>query len=376
MDTIDITIIGAGVIGLAVASCVAGKGRSVFIFEKNGSFGQEASSRNSEVIHAGIYYPAHSLKAKMCVEGKHLLCELCEAAHIPHKRIGKVIVARDVAEIPLIESLMRRGKNNGVDDLCIIDKRALNRLEPHVCGFCALHSPSTGIIDSHRLMQVLLSKATEREADILYGVEVLGAEKVHAGYVVRSRNMQGDESSFFSRMVINCAGINADTITQSVGINVQQAGYVVYPCKGEYFRVNAEKASLINRLVYPVPDAVSLGMHLTPDLAGGVRIGPNATYVDRNHIMYDVGEQQRKEFFTLAQRLVPSLEEEDIFPDTAGIRAKLQGPGDEIRDFVIAHEDKKGFPGFINLLGIESPGLTASLAIGKYVGTMVNEVLH
>jgi len=375
MEEIDVAIIGAGVIGLAIASYSARKGRSVFIFEKNDSCGQETSSRNSEVIHAGIYYPAGSLKAHTCVEGRHLLYDFCEAYHIPYQRCGKLIVARDVTECAHLEELLHKGNTNGVDDLCLIDQQQLHTLQPHVCGIRALYSPSTGIFDTHHFMHTLLGKAKEQDADIIYRAQVCAIEKKTQGYCVSYGNSQGKKESFIARIVINAAGLHADTVAAYPGINCDDANYRLWYCKGEYFRVSTGKGTGITHLIYPPPSAVSLGIHITPDLGGGLRIGPNAFYIDRGPIDYTVAEDHKEAFLNAARTLLPNLNDEDIFPDTAGIRPKLQGPDDPVKDFVIAHEEQLGFPGFINVLGIESPGLTASLAIGKRVARIVNALL-
>ena len=375
MEEIDIAIIGAGVIGLAVASCVAREGRTVFIFERNSTFGQETSSRNSEVIHAGIYYPEGSLKAKTCVEGKRLLYELCEKADIPYKRIGKVIIAKEHAEIAHLETLLIKGTTNGVEDLQIIDGNELKQIEPHVEGCAALLSPSTGIIDSHRLMQVLLSQAKDHDADIIYRTEVIRVNKQGDRFVVTGKVARDEEYTFNARIVINCAGLHSDIVAESAGINIKEAHYLLHYCKGEYFRVASSKTQLVSHLIYPVPEALSLGIHLIPDLGGGLRIGPNAFYVKRTSEDYSVSDENKGKFLSSAQSLLPVLGEDDIYPDTAGIRPKLQGPGEGIRDFVITHEDEKGLCGLINCIGIESPGLTAALAIGKYVGKMVDDIL-
>lgn len=371
MEKIDIAIVGAGVVGLAIAQSVARKNRSVYIFEKNVLFGQETSSRNSEVIHAGIYYQKGSLKARLCVEGKALLYEFCDRHTVPYRKTGKVIVASHEKECAYIEALYAKGRANGVDDLALIDQEFLRKLEPNVRGIAALYSPSTGIFDTHVYMEKLLGCAKDNGADIVYDAEVMGLAKGHEGFVVTVRNGAGAQESFLAATVINAAGLDADTVAACAGIDCASAQYRLKYCKGEYYRIHAHKTHLINGLVYPVPDEVSLGIHLTPDLAGGVRIGPNATYIERSAKEYGVGDDARETFFSDAHKLLPMLDEEDIFPDTAGIRPKLQGPGEPVKDFVISHEAEKGMPGLINLIGIESPGLTASLAIGKYVCAMI-----
>ena len=367
MDEIDITIIGAGVIGLAAAAAVARERESVFVFEKNKTFGEETSSRNSEVIHAGIYYGPGSLKARLCVRGKELLYRYLKTHNVPYRRTGKLIVAASESETEHVQRLYKRGEENGVDGLRMIGADDLARFEPRVRGVAALLSPSTGIFDTHAFMRSLYAEGTARGADFLFQSEIVRCEPERDCYRLAYRDNRGREQSFFSRIVINCAGLQADRVAELAGIDRSAAGYRQYYCKGEYFRLCPEKSGCVSRLIYPVPDDASLGVHLTPDMAGGVRVGPNAVYIDRERLDYAVDEKRRGEFCESVQRLVPSLTTEDIMPDTAGVRPKLQGPRDDVRDFVIAHEAGRGLPGLINLIGIESPGLTASLAIAERV---------
>lgn len=370
----DITVIGAGVIGLAVASEVAGHNRDVYIIEKNETFGKETSSRNSEVIHAGIYYPEGSLKAKTCVEGNAALYQLCMDTGIGCRRVGKLIVATTDAEIGELEALIQRGRRNGVEDLKILSKKQVEEMEPNLKVSAAIHSPSTGIIDSHALMRYFLNKAREKGAKIAYKSEVEAIDKVSEGYEVTIKS-GSDIFSFQTRILINCAGLNSDKIAQLAGIDINKAGYKLFYCKGEYFIISNSKSKLMKMLVYPLPEPniVSVGIHATVDLDGKIRLGPNARYV--NDIDYRVDESQKEFFYRSAKRYLPFIEYDDLEPHMAGIRPKLQGPGDNIRDFVIRHEHDKGLTGFINLVGIESPGLSGSPAIAKHVKSLVNKIL-
>jgi L-2-hydroxyglutarate oxidase LhgO len=369
---INVAIIGAGVIGLATAWEIAQRKKEVFVFEKNHSFGLETSSRNSEVIHAGIYYPEDSLKAKLCVEGKSLLYELCNRHGIAHKKLGKIVVAANEKEITQLEKLYEQGRKNGVEDLMLLSRTELKKLEPNVEARAGLSSPSTGILDSHSLLKFLYNQAKEKGTEFVFGTEVIGIERAGAKYKVQIKDRDGT-SVFVTRVVVNCAGLNSDRIAQLVGIDIAKAGYKLNYCKGEYFSLNSKYRNLINRLIYPTPEQAGHGIHVTLGLDGRVRLGPNAYYVEE--IDYKVNETQKEAFYNSAKRFLPPVELEDLEPELAGIRPKLQGLGEAFRDFVITHEEKAGFPGLINLIGIESPGLTASPAIAKYVGRMVDELL-
>ena len=368
---IDAAIIGAGVIGLATASEIAQRKKEVFVFEKNHSFGLETSSRNSEVVHAGIYYPEDSLKTRLCVEGKSLLYELYDRHDIAYKKLGKVIVAASENETTQLEKLYEQGRKNGVEDLMLLSQTELKNLEPNVEARAGLLSPSSGILDSHTLLKFLYSQAREKGAEFVFGTEVVGIERMGTKYRVEIRDREGI-SAVISQVVINAAGLNSDRIAQLAGIDIAKAGYKLHYCKGEYFSLSSKYRNVVNRLIYPTPEQAGHGIHVTMGLDGGVRLGPNARYVEA--IDYGVDETQKEAFYNSVKRFLPHIELEDLAPEFAGIRPKLQGPGEAFQDFVIAHEEKTGFPGLINLIGIESPGLTASLAIARYVGRMVKEL--
>jgi L-2-hydroxyglutarate oxidase LhgO len=368
---IDVAIIGAGVIGLATAGEIAQRKKEVFVFEKNRTFGLETSSRHSEVIHAGIYYPEDSLKAKLCVEGKSLLYKLCDKHNIAYKKLGKIIVAADENEINQLEKLYEQGRKNGVEDLMLLSRTELKKLEPNIDARAGLLSPSTGILNSHTLLKFLYSQAREKGAEFIFDTEVVGIERAGAKCKVQIKDRDGI-SAFVAHVVVNCAGLNSDRISQLAGIDVAKAGYRLHYCKGEYFSLSSKYRNLVSKLIYPTPAQAGQGIHMTLGLDGRVRLGPNARYVEA--IDYAVDETQKQAFYNSAKRFLPLVELEDLAPESAGIRPKLQGPGEAFRDFVIAHEEKTGFPGLINLIGIESPGLTASPAIARYVGRMVDEL--
>ena len=373
-STVDITIIGAGVVGLAIAAQVASKDREVYVLVKNQTFGLETSARHSGVIHSGIYYPANSLKAKMCVTGNRLLYELCEKYGIGHRRLGKLIVASNDEEIGELRTLLERGQRNCAAGLRILSKREMLKLEPNVAGVAALLAPSTGIIDSHALMKHFIAKAKNRGAQLAYQTKAIGIEKIVNGYKVTLEDRTG-KSSFTTRVLINCAGLHCDKVAELAGIDIAKAGYRLHYCKGEYFSISNRKSKLVKRmLIYPVPPpkVTGVGVHLTFDLKGRMRLGPSIYYVDS--LDYAVDDQYKQLFYDSVKKFLPSINYDDLEPEMAGIRPKLQGPGGDIKDFVIRDERDKGLPGFINLIGIESPGLTASPAIAKYVRGLVEEL--
>ncbi len=376
MEKVDCLIIGAGVVGLAVANSLAKDSQSVLVIERHDSFGRETSSRNSEVIHGGMHYPTGSLKAILCVEGRRLLYDFCCSHNIPHKKTGKIIVTTRREEIDLLERLLQLGSANGVEGLRLVTKEEIKGFEPQVSGVAALYSPESGIIDSHRFLSCLAALAQERGAMIAYNSEFLQATKENSGYKIIVRN-DGDELNLMAKIVINSAGLDSDIVAQNAGFDLNRYHYTIYYCKGQYFRLNSAKARLLKMLVYPVPNPASggLGVHATVDMAGGVRLGPDDEYLKLRIQDYSVDSLDRLKFYDSARKFIPFISEEDLYADTAGIRPKLQKPGGDFRDFVISDEADKGFPGFINLIGIESPGLTASLAISSYVEDRVSQYL-
>ena len=365
MDRTEIVIVGAGAVGLAVARELSKNHKDILVVEKNSSFGQETSSRNSEVIHAGIYYPRDSLKAKTCLQGKKLLYEYCQKNNIGHKRIGKLIAITNNNESESLEKLFKNGLESGVEDLRILSKEEIKKIEPNINAKAAIFSPSTGIVDSHSLMKNLLSDFRAGGGQIAYNAEVVGIDKVSEGFEVSVKDI-GGLFSFSARVVINASGLNSDKLAEMVGIKRDE--YRIKYCKGDYFRVHNNKAKLINRLIYPLPktEGPGLGIHATLDLGRGLRLGPDDEYVDS--ICYDIDESKREAFYEDVKALLPFIKPEDLGPDTSGIRPKLQGLD---KDFIVGDESGNGFSGFINLIGIESPGLTASLAIAKIVGDLV-----
>jgi len=368
MQKIDTAVIGAGVVGLAIASELASRHRTVALIDKNNSYGQETSSRNSEVIHAGIYYPADSLKSSLCIRGNRLLYEICKQNSIPHKNTGKIIAATAPEEEGELEDIYKHASSCGVPDLRMLTRDDIRKLEPEINSVSGIYSGSTGIVDSHALMSFLFRKAESRGCMMLFKSRVTDIEKKQESYQININS----EYSFEAETVINCAGLGSDYIAEMAGIDIDREGYRISPCKGEYWSLN--KKANINRLIYPVPhkQGPGLGVHITLDMEGKIKFGPNTYYVDTRSD-YSQDDSKHGEFYESAHKLFPSLKYEDIAPEMTGIRPKLQKPGEDFRDFIIRHEADRGLAGFINLVGIESPGLTSSRAIAEYVSSMISD---
>ena len=374
MDKTDITIIGAGVVGLAVAAELSAlfPDQSIVLLERHDSFGQETSSRNSEVVHAGIYYPQGSLKARLCIEGNRLLYDFCKTWDVPCKRCGKLIVANTDEEVATLSSLITRGSENGVMDLQMLDRPRVAAMEPHIRAVQAIFSPSTGIVDSHQLMARLEWLALKRNVMCAYKHEVKAIRHEGDGFAVSYHDPLNKPGSLKTTWLINSAGLSADRIAAMMGIDVDQAGYRIYPCKGEYFSIPLTKSKRVSRLIYPPPykDLKGLGIHVTKMLDGMIKLGPNAFYVDQPD--YTVDPDHADEFYESIKDYLPFIERDDLNPDMAGIRPKVQGPGTPVRDFVVVHEKDRGLKGAINLIGIESPGLTSCLSLAKMVGACIS----
>jgi L-2-hydroxyglutarate oxidase LhgO len=289
---------------------------------------------------------------------------------------GKLIIATDKNELPALEAILAQGKSNGVKGIQIITEAQVKKLEPNVSGIAALYSPETGIIDSHRLMDYLVTSIKENGVSVAYDAEVSAIEKNNEGYRVTIKNA-GENIEIKALVVVNCAGLDADIVAGMPGIDIVKEKYALYYCKGQYFRVSPDKSRLVNHLVYPVPKPESggLGIHATLDLASSLRLGPDDHYLENRIKDYSVDEKKKNDFYASTVKFLPFLEKADLTPDTAGIRPKLQTRGGGFRDFIIRDESDKGFPGFVNLVGIESPGLTASPAIGRTIRSIVSGLL-
>ena len=366
---VDVVVAGAGVVGLACGAALARRGRRVVVLERHAGLARETTSRNSGVIHAGIYYPAGSLKAKLCVEGRELLYERCSREGIPHRQFGKLIVATNEAEIRVLEDLQAKGRANGAPGLELVDGRTVREREPCVRAVAGLTSPRTGIVDAHELC-LSLAAEFEREGGTLLLHNTLEAlERTGSGWRVTARAPGEPGASVESAAFVNAAGLAADRVAALAGIDVDAAGYRQHPCKGDYFALAPGAPLSFRGLVYPVHGAAGLGVHVTLDLGGRVRFGPDAHYVTA--IDYAIDPGKAAEFAEAAGRYLPGLRAEWLTPDQAGIRPKLQAPGAPFRDFLIAEESARGLPGLVSLVGIESPGLTASLAIGERVADLL-----
>ena len=369
MEKAKITIIGAGIVGLAIASRLSSKYKDIILLERYDSFGRETSSRNSEVIHAGFYYPSESLKAKLCVNGNRMMYGICEKNNIPYKKTGKIVIANTIEEKEKIYKLLKQGQKNCVDGISIIGKKEIEKMEPFIKAEEGLWSPSTGIVDSHLLMKYFESTALSNSVIIGYNCCVNGIEKKNGGFFIKITDADGEEIQINSEIVINCAGLNSDKIAQMAGIDIIKENCVIHPCKGEYFSVSNRHKGKLTHLVYPAPTNISLGIHAVLKLDGCLKLGPNAFYVDK--IDYNVDASHIDNMYKEAKKYLPFIDLSDLSCDQSGIRPKLQQANEAFRDFIICEESNKGLPGLVNLIGIESPGLTAAPAIAEYVENMI-----
>ena len=365
----DVLVIGAGVVGLACAMKIAETGYSVLCIERHDSFGNETSSRNSEVIHAGIYYPKDSLKANLCVQGNNSLYEYCRKYNIPHRKIGKFIVAVDPGEEEELERIYHRGKDNGVENLRKVSVEYCKKQEPHIKASAAIRSPDTGIIDSHSLMYSFMVRAEDHGCDFVFNHKISGIEKAAEGYNVIVTDPDSEISVINVKYLVNSAGLDSDKIAEMAGLDIDKLGYPLHYCRGHYFRVALSKKHLANHLIYPVTpkNFTNLGIHVTKELDGSMKLGPDAQYLDSRDQDYQVPVELIDKFYEAASRYISGLEKDDLTPDQSGIRPKLQEPGGPVRDFIINEESINRLPGLINLIGIESPGLTCCLEIAKMV---------
>jgi L-2-hydroxyglutarate oxidase LhgO len=363
--SIDTVIVGAGVIGLATALAVARRGHSVCVLERESRTGRGTSTRNSQVIHAGLYYPAGTLKAQDCVEGARMLYEFCTRHEIPHSRCGKLVVAQSMDEGGALEALRKQGEANGVRSLDIVDSTFVRAVEPHVRARLALHSPDTGIVDAERLVTVLQHLCEERGSVVLLGTPLIGAEhRAHALELITP------SERILARCVVNAAGLYADVTSALLG----GEAFSIYPCRGEYAELVPTRRGLVNGLVYPLPDATghSLGVHVTRTIHGNVTLGPTARF-QTSKDDYESNRLPLTHFLEAALPLLPRLHLEDLRLGGSGIRPKLHPPEESFADFWVSLDRRCSR--LIQAAGIESPGLTACLAIGRRVAGLVDEVL-
>ncbi|PIN20085.1 putative FAD-dependent oxidoreductase [Handroanthus impetiginosus] len=391
-ETADAVVIGAGVVGIAVALELAMKlGREVLVIESAPTFGTGSSSRNSEVIHAGIYYPRNSLKALFCVRGRHLLYKYCKEHDIPHKQIGKLIVATGSSEIPKLNMLMTRGIENGVEGLRMMEGPEAMQMEPELQCTKALLSPASGIVDSHSFMLSLLGEAENHGAIFSYNTTVISGK--YEGdrlqlYISESETLKnrGPKSPLkpdlilSPRIVVNSAGLGALALSKRIyGLNNEIIPRP-YFARGCYFTLSNVKSPPFRHLIYPIPEDGGLGVHVTLDLNGQVRFGPDVEWIDGvddlssflNSFDYHVPEDRANQFYPEIRKYYPRLMDASLEPGYSGIRPKLSGPMQGPTDFLIQGEDIHGIPGLINLFGIESPGLTSSMAIAEHVAARLS----
>jgi D-amino-acid oxidase len=352
-------------VGLAAAAALARAGRDVVLLEREAGFARGITSRNSQVVHAGLYDAPGSEKARACERGRELLYERCARLGVPHRKTGKLVVAADDAELPALEALLARGRENGAPDLELLDGAAVARLEPCVRARGALLSPRTGIVDAAAFAHSFAAEAEAHGALLVTGVEVVGLEPAGGGWTVHARRGAGEREALRARAVVNAAGLDADRVACLAGLDVDALGWRVHPCKGDYFALASGSGLRFARLVYPVPAGAGLGIHVTLDLDGRVRLGPDAEWLDAPR--FDVDARKATLFCDAVRRFVPALRAEWLAPEFAGVRPKLGGPGAGFRDFVVSEESARGLPGLVNLVGIESPGLTAAPALAERV---------
>ncbi len=364
MEEIECIVAGAGVVGLAVARALALRGLDTILLERELAIGTGTSSRNSEVIHAGIYYPQGSLKARLCVHGKALLYDYATQRGLPHRRCGKLIVATAAAQEADLLALQAAGAANGVDDLVLLSAAQARALEPELVCTAALASPSTGIVDSHALMLALQGDFESAGGMLAFGAPI---ESGHCGPEGITLQVGGEQPMRIrTRLLVNCAGLQAQALAAALQGLPPGAVPPLHLAKGNYYSL-ARRAPF-TRLIYPVPEPGGLGVHLTLDLAGQARFGPDVEWVDRLH--YPVDPQRSAGFYASIRRYWPGLPDDALQPAYAGIRPKLSGPGDAARDFLIQGQAEHGVPGLVHLFGIESPGLTSCLAIAEEVAGM------
>jgi L-2-hydroxyglutarate oxidase LhgO len=364
-EAVDVVIVGGGVTGLAAAGEIAGSGRSVVVLERHPKPGMEMSTHNSAVIHAGLYYPTNSLKGTLCLEGAERLYAFCREHDVPHEQCGKFVVAATPEEVPVLERIKAGAEANGVKNLAIVGEAEVRKREPKIRAVAAMWSPGSGRVEAEALVRTLRKIAVARDAIVLCGTPLVGAEPKADGFAVRT-----ERETIVARAVVNAAGLYADDVSRLLG----GESFRIYPVRGEYAELRPTRNSWLNTLVYPLPHASGhgLGVHFTKTVGGRVMLGPTAHY-QQDKDDYERNRLPLEHFLESAKLLMPELTLEDLTYGGTGIRAKLHPPEEKFADFVIRKDAKQ--PALVQAAGIESPGLTACLAVGARIRDLVNDVL-
>jgi D-amino-acid oxidase len=366
-EQVDAVVIGAGVVGLACAYELSRRLDSVVVIEREVGPGRAISSRNSGVVHAGIYYPNDSLKTRLCIEGKRRLYEWCETHEVPYKRTGKLIVATSARDEQRLHTIAHHAREVGAGELSLMTGGEASKQEPELRCELALHSPTSGVVDVHELIASLVREVKEADGTLVYHTTVEEIRKSQDGWIVQTADTMGSKAELHAQRIVNAAGLSALDVAAKSGLTEAERPWRLYPCKGSYFALSAGAPPTRNSLIYPLPEGGGLGVHITADISGARRAGPDAEFVDT--LDYSVDESRVGRFAEAVARYLPAIRPEHLTPDYSGIRPKLVGPGGGFADFVIANPSSQ--PGAVHLIGIESPGLTASLAIGAHVSDVI-----
>jgi L-2-hydroxyglutarate oxidase LhgO len=367
LDTAECIIAGGGAIGLAIARALALRGREVLVIERNGDFGLETSGRNSEVIHAGIYYRPDSLKARLCREGHAMLLDYLAANDVPHEICGKLIVATTTSQFPRLAGIEANARDNGVTSLERLDRVSVEQMEPDLACVGGLLSPRTGIFDSRAYMRALLNDIEAENGSIAFRTSVLSVRAYGDGYVVETADADGRRYALRSACFVNAAGLQASELARHIEVRSGWTAPQTKFARGTYYR--AEGKAAFRHLVYPVPVHGGLGIHLTLDLQGSMRFGPDIEWIDR--VDYSLHDTRSGHFRKAISSYWPGVAERELHPAYCGVRPKIVGQGEPDGDFLIAGPEMHGMPGMVQLFGIESPGLTSSLAIAEHVASLV-----
>ncbi len=369
-DHIDTCIVGGGVVGLAIARELAQPTSEVFVLEQADDYGLGVSSRSSEVIHAGIYYQKGSLKSTLCIKGKSVLYEYCSKRKVPHYRCGKLIVAMDELEEEILESIRLTAIQNGVDDLTYWSKDQLSEREPGVQASLALHSPSTGIVSSRELMGAFVADLSNQGGQLVLNTRVESISRIENGFLLNCI-IDGKPFDISTRVLVNAAGLGAQSLAGRCDFIKRSDIPELFLCRGRYFAYGGRNP--FNHLIYPVPEktGAGLGVHATIDLGGQLKFGPDVEYVDDED--YSISDDRLDAYYNAAKKYFPGLERDKLLPGYVGIRPKLQGPGDSVRDFCIQSQVDHGVPNYLQLFGMESPGLTSSMAVAEYVSHLLTQ---